>query len=380
MYMLFPGNRLIVYLFLCLMSGFSACSPAKTNYLLVGTYTNSGSKGIYVFDFNEAEGILEPLSNTDSVVNPSFVTFDDNFIYAVNETNGDNPGSVSSFSFEEKAGKLTFINKEATGGDDPCYVTLSPDNKWLFAANYSGGSLTAFPVKEDGSIAQYAQLIQHEGSGADKDRQSKPHVHSTVFSPDGKYLLSADLGLDKIFVYAFNSKAPKPLEYPAKQSFEMPPASGPRHITFSPEGEIAYVVRELDGMVSVLKYNDGELRFLQEIATHPEGNRVKMDGAEIKVSPDGKFLYTSNRGNENALAIFSINKDTGELTHIGYQPTFGKNPRNFLIDPTGKYLLVANQDSDNIVIFKRNADTGLLEKTGKEIKVPRPVYLTLKER
>lgn len=355
----------------------NSCQSSKDFYLLVGTYTKTGSKGIYVYKFNPESGKASHVSNTDSADNPSFLTLTGNFLYAANETGGDNPGHVSAYSFNKDSGSLTFLNSTPAGGDAPCYVSVTEDGKWVAVGNYSGGNFSVLPVKEDGSLLPAVQTIQHEGSGPNKDRQSEPHVHATVFSPDGDYLLVTDLGLDKIMVYKFDKSNEKPLEEEPYSYVSVAPGGGPRHITFGSDGKYVYLVRELDGMASVFEFNDGELKQIQEVPMHPEGNREKMDGAEIVLSPDNKFLYISNRGNENALSIFSVDEKTKKLTAVGYQPTGGKNPRNFIIDPTGNYLLVAHQDSNNVIIFKRDKETGLLEKTGEEIDIPMPVCLKM---
>ncbi|MEP6582738.1 MAG: lactonase family protein [Ginsengibacter sp.] len=359
----------------------SFSSIAQNFYLFTGTYTGTGSKGIYVYRFNATSGNVSLLSNTDSVANPSYLTVspDTKFVYSVNETHGDDPGRVSAFSFNKKTGRLGFINAEPTDGDDPCYVSLDRTGKWLIAANYTGGSVTAFPVAADGSLKPYAQLIQDSGTGFNKQRQEKAHVHSAVFSPDQKFIFTPDLGMDKVMIYKFNPSLKEPLS-PAMHPFEKTlDGAGPRHFVFHPNKKYAYLINELMGAVSVYKYNNGKLQRVQNIETHPRNFKGVIGSADIHVSPDGNFLYASNRGDENTLAIFSIDGNTGKLKLKGYQSVMGKTPRNFIIDPSGNYLLVANQESDNIVIFKRNKSTGLLKATGKEIKVPKPVCLQMTE-
>jgi 6-phosphogluconolactonase len=350
---------------------------AQSSYLLVGTYTGRGSKGIYVYRFNAATGEAEWVSNTDTVVNPSYLAIASGqpVVYAVNETHGNNPGKVSAFAFDKEKGRLRFINQQLSGGDDPCYVSVDKNNKWVLVGNYSGGNLSVLPVGQNGALGPAAQTIQHEGKSINKDRQEKAHVHAAVFSPDEHFLFTPDLGMDKVMVYAFDATAQKPLK-PHMPSFaESEPGSGPRHFTFHPNGKVAYVIEELSGTVAAYQYIDGKLWFLQRISTHEKDYKGRMGSADIHVSPDGKFLYASNRGDANNIAIFEINQTTGLLTSIGYQPVLGKTPRNFLIHPSGQYLLVANQESDNIVIFKRDPQTGLLHATGKEIKVSMPVCL-----
>lgn len=357
----------------------SLYGTAQNFYLLIGTYTGTGSKGIYVYNFNAQTGASKWISNTDSVTNPSYITLshNGNFVYAVNETNGTTPGRVSAFSFNKNNGKLKFINSELSGGDDPCYVAVSADAKWVAVANYSGGNLSVFPLNKNGSLQPYSQLIQDSGSSINKERQEKAHVHESVFSPDGNYLLTPDLGMDKVMIHKFKSSLKKPLQ-PASPAFvNTTPGSGPRHITFSPNKKFAYLIHELSGTVTAYSYNNGKLRALQEIPTHPREFKGVIGSAEVFVSPDGKFLYASNRGDENTITIFSINALTGKLKLVGYQNVLGKAPRDFIVDPTGNYLVVANQDTDNIVIFKRDKETGLLTETQNQIKLPKPVCLQM---
>jgi 6-phosphogluconolactonase len=354
-------------------------SISQNFYLFIGTYTDNGSKGIYVYKFNTASGKAEWVSNTEGIVNPSYLAIapDSKHIYAVTETATNNTGNITSFSFDRITGKLTFVNKQESGGANPCYVAVDRTNKWVLAGNYTGGSLGAFPLNVDGSLQPYNQVIQHKGSSLNQSRQEKPHVHCTVLSPDQKFLYVPDLGIDKVMIYSFNPNAEQPLK-PAVQPYAASePGSGPRHLTFHPNNKFAYLIEELTGTVVTYRYSKGKLTFVQRLAAHPKDFEGKPGSADIHVSPDGKYLYASNRGEENNIAIFSINAKTGMLTPKGYQSTEGKTPRNFIIDPTGKYLLAANQNTNNIVVFKRDPKTGLITKTGEEIKVPKPVCLQM---
>lgn len=358
----------------------SLLAPAQNFYLFTGTYTGSGSKGIYVYNFNAQTGKAKWISNTDSVItNPSYLTVSHSgdFVYSVNETNGNDPGKVSAFSFNKNKGTLKLLNTELSGGDDPCYVAASDDGKWLAVANYTGGSVSVFPLNKNGSLQPYSQLIQDSGSSVNKERQEKAHVHEAVFSPDEAYLFTPDLGMDKVIIYKFNPSLKQPLKPSSSPVVNASPGSGPRHLTFHPNKKFAYLIHELSGTVTAYSYNNGKLKKIQELPTHPDGFKGAIGSAEISVSPDGKFLYASNRGDENTITIFSINPSTGKLKLQGYQSSMGKAPRNFIIDPTGNYLLVANQDTDNIIIFKRNKQTGLLKETGEEIHVPKPVCLQM---
>lgn len=367
---------LMLLLLVCTGSAF-----AQDFFLLVGTYTSSGSKGIYVYNFNAATGKATWLSNTEGVVNPSYLAIAPNhqFVYAVTETATANAGSVSAFAFDKQTGKLTFLNKQSSGGDNPCYVSVHKSNKWIVIGNYSGGSLAALPINKDGSLLPYAQHVQHTGSSVNKQRQDKAHVHSTVFSPGNKYLFTPDLGLDKVFIYRFKASAKLPLTAATPAFAATEPGSGPRHFTFHPNKKFAYLVEEMSGYVSSFSYREGQLTLIQRINAHPANYSGKIGSADIHLSPDGRFLYASNRGDANTIASFAVNSN-GTLKALQYDSTLGKTPRNFIIDPTGNYLLVANQTTNNIVVFKRDKTTGALTPTGEEIKVPTPVCLQMMKR
>lgn len=351
-------------------------STDERYHMLVGVYTSSGkSDGIYVYDFNAKSGSVSYKGKSSGVVNPSYlaVSKDRTKVYSVSERGG-GKGSISSFNFNSMSGELDFINSESSGGDGPCYVEVDDKGKYVFAANYSGGSLSAIPVNEDGSLNSGIQSIQHVGSSINKENQTKPHVHATVLSPDNRYLLATDLGTDKVYIYRFDARNEKPLS-PANPPFiNVTAGSGPRHLTFHPNGRYVYVINELDGSISVFKYKDGTLEATQTITLLGHGFNGIIEAADIHISPDGKFLYGSNREESNEIVIYSIQKD-GKLKYSGRQSTLGKAPRNFAIDPTGTFLLVANQNTDEIVVFKRNKNTGSLQFTGKKISIGMPVCL-----
>ena len=357
----------------------SLCAYSQKYFLFIGTYTGSGSKGIYVYTFNASTGKVQWISNTEAI-NPSYLAIapGSKLLYACTETRTANAGGISAFRFDREKGTLTFINKQSSGGDNPAYVSVHKSGKWVIPGNYSGGSLSAFLVNEDGSLRPYSQLIQHTGTSVNKQRQDMPHVHSTVFSPKGDYLFVPDLGLDKVMIYKFNASAEKPLQ-PASPAFiSTTPGSGPRHFIFHPNKKWAYLIEEMGGAVSAYQYKKGRLDVMQRIFTHADTATGEFGSADIHISPDGKFLYASNRGRENNIAIFSIDKK-GKLSLAGFQSTMGVQPRNFTIDPSGKYLLAANQRTGNIVIFKRDINTGLLHYTGEQINIPEPVCLKMME-
>src|SRR6478672_1242022 len=324
---------------LFLFLAFSLSGFAQDYSLLIGTYTGSGSKGIYVYRFNATTGTAMWVSNTDTADNPSYLAIAPNgkFVYAVNETVAPNPGHVSAYAFDKKTGTLTFLNTQPTGGDAPCYIAVDKSNHWAVVANYVGGNRAALPIAADGKLEPYAQLIQDSGSGGDKERQEAAHVHCTVFSPDQHFVFSPDLGTDKVMIYKFDKAAEKPLQ-PAQPAFaQSQPGSGPRHFTFSPNQKFAYLVEELSGTVEAYKYSNGKLTFLQRISTHPKDYSGSKGSADIHLSPDGKFLYASNRGDANSIAVFAV-APNGKLQLKGIQSTMGVHPRNFTIDPSGQYL------------------------------------------
>ncbi|MBC7904226.1 MAG: lactonase family protein [Gemmatimonadaceae bacterium] len=345
-------------------------------YMLIGTYTsnNDKSKGIYVYRFDTKTGQSSYVSEVQGN-DPSYlvVSPDKKYVFAVNELGGPKkPGEIAAYSFDKSLGKLSFISSQPSGGDHPCYVNIDKTGKWVIAGNYSGGSFSVLPFS-DGILGKPVQTIQHTGSGPDASRQEKAHVHSTVFSPDEKYLFVPDLGIDKVMTYSFDSQSGT--VKPAAEPFTpTAPGAGPRHFDFHPNGKFAYLVNEMKGMVSAYKYSAGTLRLLQTIGMLPKDFKGEIGSADIHVSPDGKFLYASNRGTSNTIVIYRIAKD-GRLTLAGHESTKGKTPRNFNFDPTGKFLLVANQNSDDIVIFKRDLKTGLLADTGNRINVGKPVCI-----
>ena len=341
--------------------------------LLIGTYTNTcKSNGIYVYEFNANSGDFKLKSSSENVVNPSYlsVSADNKFVYAVNE-NGPQ-STVSAFGYHAKSGKVTFLNKNDALGDDPCH--LINDDKNVIVANYSGGNLAVFKKNSDGSISNVQQLIQHEGKGLNATRQEKAHVHMVCFSPDKKYVLSNDLGLDQVFIYKYNPNSKNEI-LTLKEKVAVKSGSGPRHLTFSKDGKFVYLIQELDGTLTTFSYNkDGRLKLLKEINIIPKGFTGATGSAAIKISPDGNFLYVSDRGDVNSILVYKILKD-GNIELVEQVSTLGKGPRDFAIDPTGNYLLVGHQYTNDIVIFKRDKVTGKLTNTGKRIELCSPVGL-----
>ncbi|MFN8346379.1 MAG: lactonase family protein [Spirosomataceae bacterium] len=363
------GLLLIWLLQLMSIAGFG---QNKDLYLFIGTYTSKTSEGIYVYKFNTQTGDFSPVSIAKGIKNPSFLALspDNRYLYSVAEMSG---GAVSAFAFDKQSGNLTMLNTQSAGGNGPCHVAVDKTGKWVMVGNYGGGSLSILPVQADGSLGAATQTIQHEGKSVNTARQEKPHVHSINIAPNNKDVFVPDLGTDKIMTYTLDTKAGKLL--PGNPPFtSTTPGAGPRHFTFHPNGKWAYVINELDATMTGFQYKSGKLEPYQTVSTLPADYTGQKWCADIHISPDGKFLYGSNRAHES-LVIFSIHPKTGELIYVGHQNVLGKTPRNFMIDPTGKWVLVANQDSDNVVIFSRDMKTGQLTPTGKEIKVSMPVCL-----
>jgi 6-phosphogluconolactonase len=361
----------------------SAISQGSSSWLMyVGTYTNQPaqpSKGIYAYRF-QATGRLTPLGLVAETSNPAFLVVDRNqkFLYAANENavyQGKPAGSVSAFAIDAATGQLKLLNTVSSGGPGPCHVSLDHTGKWLFTANYDGGSVAVFPVHADGSLGAASAFIQHQGSSVDRGRQTRAHAHSVYASPDNGFLLAADLGMDHVMVYHLD--AAKGTLTPNQPPFaDVAPGSGPRHMAFGKDGKFVYVLSEMKATVTVFRYDAGagRLEQTQTIAMLPEDYKGLKSGAEIAVHPNGKFLYASNR-EHNSIAIFRIDAGSGALTAAGRVSTQGKTPRNFAIDPTGAFLLAENQDSGSIVVFRIDQATGALTPTGDVLQVPSPVCI-----
>jgi 6-phosphogluconolactonase len=299
------------------------------------------------------------------------VSKDNHFVYAVNE-DGKN-GGVSSFTFRPNDGKMTLLNKQTSAGADPCYISVDAARKNVFVANYSSGSLSVLPINKDGSLQPPSQVIQNEGKGPDTSRQEGPHVHIAYLSPGEKYLLSNDLGTDKLNIYRYHASNPKPLTPSSVVNTD--PGSGPRHLTFSPDKKYLYLLHEMGSDIKVFDFNGGTPKLLQTVKMLPEGFKGTNGAAAIHITPNGKFLYATDRLDASNILVYSISPDNGQLTFVQRQSTFGKNPRDFTIDPTGRFLIAANQDSDNIVVFKIDQGSGKLLATNNRLRIGNPVCL-----
>lgn len=356
--------------------------PALRRYrVYVGTYTVRESKGIYLYQLDS--GRLTPAGVpvlAAETVNPSFLAIDPSrrYLYTVNETEdyqGHKTGGVSAFHIDRKTGLLTFLNEVPSGGTDPCYVSLDHQGRHVLVANYTSGSVSVFPVLPGGRLGKATGFMQHQGHSVNPERQEGPHAHDIALSPDGRFALVADLGLDQLVVYHYDA-AIGSLTPNAPPFGRVSPGSGPRHFVFDPSGRFVYLLSEVGSAVTVFGYDPaaGTLHDIQNLTALSDGFTGHNDAAEIAIGRSGKFLYTSNRG-DDSITVFAIHPQRHTLKLVARVPTLGKTPRNFAIDPSGAYLLAANQDSDNIVVFKINPETGIPVPTGQVVEVSSPVCI-----
>lgn len=388
---------------------------AAREYLVyIGTYTKGESKGIYIFRLDASTGRLKRVGVAEAGENPSYLAVSvvgsrigerGGRLYSVNEVNeveGRPEGYVTAFSIEGDGSELRSIGRQSSIGPGPCHISFDRHGRYLFTANYTGGSITVFPIDGDGNISEASGFIQHEGSSVNPERQEGPHPHSCQTDPAGRFILIPDLGLDRVMIYRPDYKADYkggglvPGEIPW---VDVAPGSGPRHLDFHPSGEYVYLINELSSTVTAFRYNSdtGELKELESLSTLPEGfpgsgcwcdqcsaalfgssGRTGQSStcADIHLHPSGRFLYGSNRGHDS-IAIFEIEGDTGRLSPIAIQPTFGRTPRSFAIDPSGSVLLAANQESGSIVSFLIDKETGMLTLSGALADIPDPACVKI---
>jgi 6-phosphogluconolactonase len=347
-------------------------------FVYVGAYTEpplGRARGIEVFRFDAAIGALDHVQTVSNVPNPSFLTLDaqQRILYAVNELA---KGRVTAFARDSASGDLRPLNQQPTHGADPCYISLDPTGRYALVANYTGGNVTVLPVAADGSLGPATAVLCHEGSGP-RPQQQSAHPHMIAPTPDGRFVLVTDLGADQMVIYRLDTETGQLVPNDRGLSVVAgPPGSGPRHFAFSPNGRTLYVINELASTLSVYAYDGerGDLRPLQTVSTLPDDFHGENDCAHVAVSPDGRFVYGSNRGHDS-IAIWAVDPASGELTLVGHEPTRGQTPRNFTLDPSGDWLLAANQESDTIVTFRRDPDTGKLTPAGPVTSTASPVAI-----
>lgn len=343
----------------------SGQTSASGYLLFAGTYTKGTSKGIYAYRFQGKTGDLTPLGLVAETENPTFLALSANHsvLYAANEVanyEDTHSGLISGFAIDHLSGKLTPVNAVASAGSGPCQISVDHTGLALFVANYGSGSAASFQLSSKGHLSAAVSQFQYTGHGADKARQESAHTHCTTVSPDNRWVLVNDLGLDRIMVYRLDPNTAKltpndPPYWSAK------PGVGPRHLAFHPKGGWAYSVNEMASSIDALAWDAeaGKLTAVQTVSTLPPDFHGENTGAEIAVDATGHFVYASNRGHDS-IAVFSIDQKTGKLTPVEFTPCGGKQPRFFTLDPTGLWLLAANQTTGNIVVFKRDATSGRL--------------------
>lgn len=375
-------KHLFIYsIFFLTFSHYSYAQEASKTYLFIGSYTEGEiDTGLYLYEFNPKSGALNEVNRIDSIINPSFLSLssDGKFLYACTETKMQQNGSLSAFAINAKTGKLTFLNKASTKGKNPVHVSVHKSNKFVVVSNYTDAGIMLYSIQKDGSIHALEQEIHFEETGSNiiKKRQLKAHLHAAIFSPCGKFLFVPDLGTDNIRVFYFKAAKAK-LE--AFDLIKTSPGSGPRHFVFHPNKKYAYCIEELSGTVSSYAYKKGKLQLIDSDFSYSK-QQASYGSSDIHISPDGKFLYASNRWyEENTISIFKINLKDGTLQLLKHQATFGDHPRSFVLSPDGKFLIVANQATGNIVVFKRDEQSGLLSKTSHEIFLNLPSSLKMKK-
>lgn len=362
-------------------------------FVFIGTYTepilsSAGEilrvrgEGIYVYKMDSRSGTMELNHIVPVGPNPSFLTFDsyNQFLYVVNEVQeyeGAETGAVSAFSLDQSTGEIKFLNRQPTHGTDPCFLVVDKTEKFVLVANYSSGSVCVLPIQTDGSLGKATDVIQHHGSGIHPTRQDNPHAHGVTFDLTGQYVFVPDLGIDKLMVYRFDSEHGK-LTPHDEPWLATPPGAGPRQFVFHPDGTHAYLINELNSTITVCQFNPekGNLKITQTISALPENFAGENTSAELQISPNGQFLYASNRGH-NSIAVYAVDQMNGTLSLIGHEETRGETPRHFMIDAEGKFLLAANQDSDNIVVFDMDPASGEIKARNYIFSLPAPVCIKI---
>jgi len=339
--------------------------------VFVSAFASGDKAAIHAFGFDLEKGMLKPLKRATGVQSPFFIALspDKRFLYSIDEFGG-KENYVAAFAVEGRGGDLRPLNRQNTRGTASCFVEVDPTGRSVLVANYSSGDVSSFPVKSDGSLGEAVSFFQHSGSGADPERQKGPNAHCFVVSPDGRHALACDLGIDKIMIYTLDAAAAKLAPNAAQPFVTLAPGSGPRHLTFHPKGGLVYVINELANTITVFDWNaaKGRLKEKQTIATLPKDFTGKSYTADLKITPDGKHLYGTNRGHDS-LASYRIAED-GTLTLLAIEPSGGKGPQNLLVTPDGRWLLCANMPGGNVVVFGIDPVTGAISVKGDPVEVP----------
>jgi 6-phosphogluconolactonase len=352
---------------------FSISALAQKTCVFFGSYNWDKEKpGIYVYSLDNTTGQLTEVSRLSGIKNPSFLTLspDGRTLYSVTDSKTPGGGSVSSFGFNPKTGTLTLTSTQPSLGENPVYVAVHPSGEYLACANYTQAGTTLYPINKGGTIGNPIQHMDYtKGSGIHPERQEAAHAHCVAFSPDGKQLLVTDLGGDRIWNYNFNPQRKEPLTATKSTLASTKPGSGPRHIAFNKKGDMVYLIEELGGAIDVFNNKDEKLTLTQRMPAHPEDKGLTaFESSDVHLSHDGKFLYATNRMDENNIAIYRVDNN-GLLKIIGYQSTMGNHPRTFALTPDGNFVIVCNVKTNSVTIFKRNPETGLIKYTGQEIPI-----------
>ncbi len=341
----------------------------------IGTYTWNESEGIYVYRLDNSSGTLTYESKKTGLENPTFLAIEPRrrCLYAVSEIHefdGQPGGVVSSFGIDPTTGELNFLNRQPSGGAEPCHLSVDATGKYVLVANYTGGSVAVFPIRENGELGEICDLVHHKGSSINSERQTCAHPHSVMIDPANRYVFVPDLGIDQIAIYRLDSVNGK-LVPNTQPSVQVQAGAGPRHLDFHPSLPYAYVINELNSTLTAFVYDEsnGSLDEIQSISTLPTDFEGVSHCADVHVHPSGRFVYGSNRGHDS-IAMFRIAEESGLLTFLGCEPSRGKTPRNFAVDSAGNYLYSANHDSNNIVTFQIDGETGRLKSAGKTADAP----------
>ncbi len=354
----------------------SAAARADEPIVFISAFASGEKAGIHAFHFDTKSGALKPLHRTAEIQNPFFlaVSRDSRFLYAIDakKFGGKEDEAVAAFAIEGRTGALRRLNQQSSRGTASCYLDVDATGKTVLVANYSTGSIATLPVQKDGSLGEAVSFVQHTGAGSDPKRQKGPNAHSIVVSPDNRFVLSADLGIDQILISKLDATAAKLTPNEAQPFVKMTPASGPRHLTFHPNGKRVYVINELSNTVTFFDYaaDAGTLTERQTIPTLPADFTGKSYCADLKITPDGNFLYGTNRGHDS-IAAYRI-ADDGKLTLLAIHPSLGKGPQNLLITPDGQWLLCANMPGNSVIVFRIDPKTGGLTATGDPVAMPMP--------
>jgi len=365
-----------------------ACSTTSTSertLFYVGSSDGSLEQSIFLCELDYSSGQVAILDSFPGSKASSYLALspDEEFLYAIDGTLADpekNHTSAASFQVIPPGNELEFMNRQSSEGRGPCHISCHPDGSHIFIANYSEGSIAAYPLEKDGSIAPASNVIQHTGSGPDTKRQTKAYAHHIVPDPSGNFVLATDLGADKVFIYKFDKESGSLTPNPEQEFFKTEPGAGPRHLAFHPEKPYLFIVHELNGTLTSCNYNQktGRIEEINTISNLPADFTGNNHPAAVRVHPDGKYVYASNRVGHNSISVFEI-KDSGTVERIQVMDNVPAHPRDFNIDPLGKFLLVAGQRGDAIEIFQINADTGMLIRTGQKVQMKAPACILFKE-